>query len=84
MEDGYLSISNNYAKHVSSRSLQQGGMALYWHVEGGAKSNSILYTVMESVRTNKLNVYEYLKHLLTKIPNSQYLENPEVLDWYLP
>lgn len=61
-----------------------------WTIEGDRakdrqdRSGVILYTLVESARTNKLDVYEYLKHLLTEIPGSQYLEHPEVLDQYLP
>ncbi|MDD3307072.1 MAG: transposase domain-containing protein [Acetobacterium sp.] len=34
---------------------------------------------MESARANELDVYEYLNYLLTEIPNSDYLHQPEVL-----
>lgn len=50
----------------------------------GAKANAILYTLAESARANKLDVYKYLKYLLTEIASSHYLEHPEVLDQYLP
>ncbi|MDZ5726198.1 transposase domain-containing protein [Acetobacterium sp. K1/6] len=39
---------------------------------------------MESARANELDVYEYLNYLLTEIPNSDYLQQPEVLEKYLP
>lgn len=50
----------------------------------GAKANEILYTLVENARANNLDVYEYLKYLLTELSNSRYLEYPEVLEQYLP
>ncbi|WP_414151861.1 transposase domain-containing protein [Acetobacterium carbinolicum] len=40
--------------------------------------------MVESARANELDVYEYLNYLLTEIPNSDYLQQPEVLEKYLP
>ncbi|WP_242834807.1 transposase domain-containing protein [Acetobacterium malicum] len=39
---------------------------------------------MESARANELDVFEYLNYLLTEIPNSDYLHQPEGLEKYLP
>lgn len=47
-------------------------------------ATAVLYTLVESTRTNELEVYEYLNYLLTEIPNSDYLNRPKVLDRYLP
>jgi hypothetical protein len=50
----------------------------------GATATGILYTLAESARVNELDVFSYLNYLLTEIPNSDYLKNPELLDRYLP
>ena len=50
----------------------------------GATANAVLYTLVESARANELDVFEYLNYLLTEIPNSDYLHQPEVLEKYLP
>lgn len=47
-------------------------------------ANGVLYTLVESARANDLDVYEYLKHLLTEMPNNHHLENPSVIDQLLP
>lgn len=44
----------------------------------------MLYTLVESARANELDVYEYLKHLLTEMPNNHHLEDPSVIDRLLP
>ena len=38
----------------------------------------------ESARANDLDAYEYLKYLLEEMPNNHYLEQPEILERYLP
>ena len=44
----------------------------------------VLYTLVESARANELDVYEYLKYLLTETPNNHHLEDPSVIDSLLP
>lgn len=50
----------------------------------GATANAVLYTLVESARANNLDVYEYLKYLLTEMPNNDHVLHPEILDGYLP
>jgi len=50
----------------------------------GTRTNAVLYTIVETARANELDVYEYLKYLLEEMPNDDYLQDPEVLDKYLP
>lgn len=35
----------------------------------GAKASAVIYSIVETAKANNLNVYEYIKHLLTEIPN---------------
>lgn len=39
---------------------------------------------MESARANDLDMYAYLKYLLTEMPNNDHLKNPEIINNYLP
>ena len=34
----------------------------------GAQASAIIYSITETARTNNLNVYYYIKHLLTELP----------------
>lgn len=51
----------------------------------GAKASAIIYSLVETAKANQLNVYEYIKHLLTVIPahmddkNTSFCE--ELLPW---
>lgn len=43
-----------------------------------------LYTLVESARANDLDVYEYLNHILTIMPNTDFCNQPEAVDSLLP
>lgn len=84
LEDGRLPISNNLCESTIRPFATARRAWLFADTPKGAKANAILYTLVESARANQLNVFEYLKYLLTELPNSRYLEHPEVLEEYLP
>lgn len=84
MEDGRLPISNNLCEANIKPFATARRAWLFADTPKGTKANAILYTLVESARANSLDVYEYLKYLLTEIPNSHYLEQPDALDQYLP
>ncbi len=84
MEDGRLPISNNLCE-AGIKSFATARRAwLFADTPKGAKANAVLYTLVESARLNELDVYTYLKYLLTEMPNNHHLEHPEIIDNYLP
>ena len=44
----------------------------------GAQASAVIYSVTETARANGLNVYYYMRHLLTELP--QLLQTREKLD----
>lgn len=84
MEDGRLPISNNLCEANIKPFATARRAWLFADTPKGAKANAVLYTLVESARANSLDVFEYLKHLLTELPNSCYLEHPKILNRYLP
>ncbi|WP_420314682.1 transposase domain-containing protein [Blautia massiliensis (ex Durand et al. 2017)] len=50
----------------------------------GVSANGVLYTLAESARANDLDIYEYLKYLLTEMPNNHYQEESSVINSLLP
>ena len=84
MEDGRLPISNNLCESNIRPFATARRAWLFADTPKGATANAVLYTLVESARANALDVYVYLKYLLTEMPNNQYLENPEIIDRYLP
>ena len=84
LEDGRLPVSNNYCE-ANIRPFATARRAwLFADTPKGAFANGVLYTLVESARANELDVYEYLKYLLTEMPNNHHLEDPSVIDSLLP
>jgi transposase len=84
MEDGRVPISNNLCESNIKPFATARRAWLFADTPKGARANAILYTIVETAKANKLDVYEYLKYLLEEMPNNSYLQNPEILDRYLP
>nr|WP_296099781.1 IS66 family transposase [uncultured Mediterraneibacter sp.] len=84
LEDGRIPLSNNYCEATIKPFATARKTWLFADTTSGAFANGVLYTLVESARANDLDVYEYLKYLLEEMPNNHYLENPEILERYLP
>lgn len=84
LEDGRLPVSNNYCEANIKPFATARRAWLFADTPKGAFANGVLYTLVESARANELDVYEYLKCLLTEMPNNHHLEDPSVIDSLLP
>ena len=52
--------------------------------EAGAKANAVCLSIAETAKSNGVDFYEYLKKLLTDLPNLGIHQNHEILDQYMP
>ena len=84
LEDGRIPLSNNYCEANIKPFATARRAWLFADTPRGAFANGVLYTLVESARANDLDVYEYLKYLLTEMPNNHHLENPAIIDQLLP
>lgn len=84
MEDGRIPLSNNFCEANIKPFATARRAWLFADSPKGARANAILYTLVETAKANDLDVYEYLKYLLEEMPNNNHLQNPEILDRYLP
>ena len=84
LEDGRLPISNNLCEANIKPFATARRAWLFADTPKGATANAVLYTLVESAKVNGLNVYEYLKYLLKVMPDTDFYNNPELLDAYLP
>ena len=50
----------------------------------GAKASAIVYSLVETAKANELNIYQYLKYLLTEIPKHMDETNTDFIDQMLP
>ena len=58
-----------------------------WHLidtVNGAKASAVLYSIIETCKANHLKIYEYLKYLLTEIPQHMDDTSLDFLDDLLP
>ena len=84
LEDGRLDISNNLCEsHIRPFATARRSW-LFADTPKGARANAVLYTLVESAKANELNIYEYLKHILTVMPNIDFHNHPELVDDLLP
>lgn len=84
LEDGRLAISNNLCEsHIRPFATARRAW-LFADTPKGATANAILYTLVETAKANQLDVYEYLRYLLTVMPNTDFKNHPELVVNYLP
>ena len=84
MTDGRIPLSNNLCEANIKPFATARRAWLFADTPKGARANAILYTLVESAKANELDAYEYLKYLLEEMPNNNHLQNPEILDKYMP
>ena len=84
LEDGRIPLSNNYCEANIKPFATARRAWLFADTPRGAFANGVLYTLVESAKANGLDVYEYLKYLLTEMPNNHYQEDSSVIDHLLP
>ena len=84
MEDGRIPISNNDCESCI-RPFATGRKAwLFADSQAGARASGIIYTIVETAKLNKLDVFQYLGYLLKNLPDLDPYNHPELLDQYLP
>ena len=84
MEDGRIPISNNDCESCI-RPFATGRKAwLFADSQAGARASGIIYTIVETAKLNKLDVFQYLGYLLKNLPDLDPYNHPERLDQYLP
>ena len=84
MEDGRVPISNNLCEANIKPFATARRAWLFADTPKGRLRMLCCIRLVESARANGLDVYEYLKYLLTEMPNNCHLENPEIIDSCLP
>jgi hypothetical protein len=82
--DGRIEIDNNPAENAIRPSVIGRKNWLHSVSEAGAKANAICLSIAETAKSNGVDFYEYIKKLLTELPNLGIHQNPEILDQYMP
>lgn len=84
LEDGRIPLSNNLCEAAIKPFATARRAWLFADTPKGATANAVLYTLVETAKANELDVYEYVKYLLTEMPNNNHLQKPDIIEQYLP
>lgn len=80
--DGRCEISNNRAER-RAKSYGTGRKNFLFHdTVNGAKSSAVIYSLVETAKANKLNVFQYLYTLLLYMPD--YKDKPAGIEAMMP
>ena len=84
LEDGNLEASNNLAEQ-GIRPIAIGRKNYLFSTSmKGATANAMAYTIIETAKANRLNPSKYLNYLFEKLPNTDFIRNPDVLVDFWP
>jgi transposase len=79
--DGRLEISNNRAERTVKPFVIGRKNWLFCNTVNGAKSSSIIYSIIETAKENGLKPFEYLVFLLQNVPNAKTSELDDLIPW---
>ena len=83
LKDGRIPLSNNIAERSIRPFAVHRKNWLFADTQAGAKANATYYSLIESAKINKLNIYKYMNYLLEHLPQYENLSE-EILMKYLP
>ena len=82
LEDGRLSIDNNRAERAIKPFVIGRKNWLFSNTPAGAQSSAILYSLVETAKTNGLVPYDYLTLLFTQLPQHEQKDDlTHLLPW---
>ena len=82
LEDGHLQPDNNLAENSIRPFVVGRRNWLFSGTVEGAEASALLYSLIETARTNGLEPYSYLRYIFDKLPTAVSLEDyEELLPW---
>ena len=84
LTDGMVPPDNNYAEQAIRPFTIGRKNFVLMESDNGAKASTMLYSLVETAKTNEVNTYQYLELLLTEIPMHMDDDNLKFLDELLP
>lgn len=82
--DGRCSISNNAAENAIRPFTVGRKNWLFSDTPKGASASAAVYSIIETAKANGLNVYTYLEYLLMYMPDTDWRNDLEELDYLMP
>ena len=82
--DPRLDISNNLAERQIRTFTIGRKNSLFSDTPKGAFASAVIYSLVESAKENGLKPYVYFQHLLSRMPDMDFKNDPEKLESLLP
>ncbi|MTV51068.1 IS66 family transposase [Heliobacillus mobilis] len=84
LEDGRIELSNNRVENAIRPFVVGRRGWLFSDTKKGANASAVVYSMVETAKSNNLNVYMYLVHIFSKLPELDFKANPELLGDFMP
>lgn len=84
LEDGRIELSNNRVENTLRPFCVGRKGWLFSDTTKGAKASAVVYSIVETAKANKLNVYMYLVHIFSKMPGSDIKSDPSLINDFMP
>jgi len=84
LEDGRIELSNNRAENAIRPFVVGRKNWLFSDTTKGAKASAVVYSIVETAKINGLNVYKYLVHIFSKMPQMNFKNDVSLLDDLMP
>jgi len=80
-EDGRLELSNNRAERSIKPFVIGRKNWMFSNTPRGAEASAIIFSIIETAKENRLNVYEYLKYLFERLSQITSTQIDDCLPW---
>ena len=78
-KNGDCAISNNAAENAIRPFTVGRKNWLFSDTPNGAKASADIYSIVETAKANRLDVFRYFELILTVLPGMEFLTNPDIL-----
>lgn len=84
LNDGRIPLTTNLVERAIRPFAVHRRAWLFADTPKGAVANAVMYSIVESAKLNDLNLFKYIEHLLTELPQLDNLNDEKELEKYLP
>ena len=84
LEDGQIALSNNRAENAIRPFVIGRKGWLFSDTAKGAKASAVVYSIVETAKANKLNVFMYLVHIFSTMPGADFKTTPSIIEDFMP
>lgn len=84
LNDGRIPLTSNLVERSIRPFAVHRRAWLFADTTKGAVANAVMYSIVESAKLNDLNLFKYIEHILTELPQLNDINNEEELEKYLP